>query len=220
MKVGTDAVLLGAWATLKHQPKSILDVGAGTGIIALQLAQRSNAELIDAIELDDDAFEQCVTNFENSPWGDRLFCYHASFQEFVDEIEETYQSIISNPPFYNHTNQLRENTARNKARFTDSLPFTELLFGVEKLLAKEGVFSTIIPEEYHMDFIEIAKSNQLFLNRICYVKGNPTAPIKRCLMEFAFQQKKIQEESLTIELERHEYTKDYVALTKDFYFKM
>ena len=220
MKVGTDGVLLGAWASLKHQPNAILDVGAGTGLIALQMAQRSNAEIIDAIEFNDDAFEQCVDNFENSSWGDRLFCYHASFQEFVEEMDETYQSIISNPPFFNQEHQTRIQSPRNKARFTTTLPFKDLLFGVQQLLSENGLFSCIIPEEYHKEFIALAKEHDLYLNRICYVKGNSQSPIKRCLMEFSFHQLKIEEENLTIEITRHEYTDAYKKLTQDFYLKM
>ncbi|MFZ2429820.1 MAG: methyltransferase, partial [Lutibacter sp.] len=103
MKVGTDGVLLGAWANLDFNPNSILDIGAGTGLIALMMAQRSDSETIDAIELNDAAYEQTVENFENSDWGDRLFCYHASLDEFTDEIDEKYDFIISNPPFYTST---------------------------------------------------------------------------------------------------------------------
>ena len=88
MKVGTDGVLLGAWTSLANQPDSILDIGAGTGLVALMLAQRSTAEIIDAVEVEDNSFEQCVGIFEASPWSDRLFCYHASFQEFYLEMEE------------------------------------------------------------------------------------------------------------------------------------
>ena len=100
MKIGTDAVLLGAWTNLEHNPNSVLDIGAGTGVIALMISQRSSAQLIDAIEIDEGAYEQCVENFENSPWSDRLFCYHASLEEFVNEMEDKYDLIISNPPFY------------------------------------------------------------------------------------------------------------------------
>jgi len=100
MKIGTDAVLLGAWVPLTHTELKVLDIGAGTGVLSLQIAQRSIADTIDAVEIDPDAFEECVTNFENSPWGDRLFCYHAGFVEFYSEMEETYDLIISNPPFF------------------------------------------------------------------------------------------------------------------------
>lgn len=99
MKIGTDAVLLGAWAPIEHQPLSILDIGAGTGVLSLMLAQRCDAMTIDAIEIDDNAYEQCVENFENSPWSDLLFCYHASLEEFTEEIEETFDLIVCNPPF-------------------------------------------------------------------------------------------------------------------------
>lgn len=102
MKVGTDGVLLGAWTPLKTNPFSVLDIGAGTGLLSLMLAQRSFAEQIDALEIDESAYEQCVENFENSKWNDRLFCYHAAFDEFVAEMEseEQYDLIVSNPPFY------------------------------------------------------------------------------------------------------------------------
>ena len=90
MKIGTDAVLLSAWASVTNNPFSVLDIGAGTGVLSLIVAQRCNAQLIDALEIDDKAYEQCVDNFEQSPWGDRLFCYHASLEEFTDEIEEEY----------------------------------------------------------------------------------------------------------------------------------
>ena len=100
MKIGTDGVLLGAWTPIENNPFSILDIGTGTGIIALMLAQRSNAEQIDALEIDEDAYEQATDNFENSPWNDRLFCFHAGLDEFVEEPEDEYDLIVSNPPFH------------------------------------------------------------------------------------------------------------------------
>src|SRR5690606_23546709 len=126
MKIGTDGILLGAWVELKD-PYSILDIGAGTGVIGLMMAQRSDAGLIDAIEIDDDAYEQCVDNFENSPWNDRLFCYHASLNEFAEEMkdEEKYDLIISNPPFYTEVFK-GSDEVRNLARFADALPFEDL----------------------------------------------------------------------------------------------
>jgi len=132
MKVGTDGVLLGAWVSLDTNPDSILDIGAGTGLIALMLAQRSTAETIDALEIDEAAFEQCVENFEASPWGDRLFCYHAGLDEFVTEWEDTYDLIVCNPPFYSE-DVSSGNVSRDTARQNAALPFEELLNGAAAL---------------------------------------------------------------------------------------
>lgn len=219
MKIGTDGVLLGAWATIDHNPYSILDIGAGTGIIALQLAQRSDAEVIDAIEIDEDAYEQCVANFENSPWGDRLFCYHAALDEFVAEIDDEYDLIISNPPFYSE-NYKTTDGARDLARFTEALPFDELIESAVQLLSDEGVFAVVIPRKEEDSFIQKASQVQLFPNRICRVKGNPNSEEKRSMIAFSFKETDIKIENLTIEISRHEYTEEYKNLVKDFYLKM
>ena len=226
MKIGTDSVLLGAWASIKDNPFSILDIGAGTGVLSLMLAQRTNAELIDAIEIDDDAYEQCVNNFEQSPWGDRLFCYHASLEEFVDEIEDKYDLIISNPPFYTEDYRT-ENEQRDLARFSDAMPFEHLIESASQLLSDNGLFSVIIPFKEEESFINIALKFNLFPNRLLRVKGNQSSETKRSLIEFYFHtvpasrqesDKKITK--LIIETNRHQYTQDYINLTKDFYLKM
>ena len=219
MKVGTDGVLLGAWANTSHNPFSVLDIGAGTGLIALMMAQKSSAEIIDAIEIDENAYEQCVENFEASNWGDRLFCYHAGLDEFVEEIEDKYDLIISNPPFYSE-NVLSATAQRDIARANFSLPFEELLEGVSILLSDEGRFNVIIPFKEEEKFIKIASQFNLFPNRITRVKGNLKSEIKRSLLEFSFNQNKITLSELIIEKERHQYTNDYINLTKDFYLKM
>ena len=219
MKVGTDAVLLGAWSALDHMPNTILDIGSGTGILALIMAQRSTAELIDALEIDADAYEQCVHNFETSDWGDRLFCYHASLDEFVGEIEDTYDLIISNPPFYTDHFKSR-NEARNKARFEDALPFEELLTSVSKLLSVTGQLNVIIPFSEEINFISLAKNVDLYPIRILRVRGLEESPVKRSLISFTFQENKIEVSELTIEITRHHYTHDYINLTKDFYLKL
>jgi tRNA1Val (adenine37-N6)-methyltransferase len=219
MKVGTDAVLLGAWSALDHMPNTILDIGSGTGILALIMAQRSTAELIDALEIDSDAYEQCVHNFETSDWGDRLFCYHASLDEFVDEIEDTYDLIISNPPFYTDHFKSR-NEARNKARFEDALPFEELLTSASKLLSVTGQLSVIIPFSEEINFISLAENVDLYPIRILRVRGQEESPVKRSLISFTFQENKIKVSELTIEITRHHYTNDYINLTKDFYLKL
>ena len=222
MKVGTDGVLLGAWCTVDTYPDSILDIGAGTGVIALMLAQRSDAMTIDAVEVDADGYEQTVENFEKSDWGDRLYCYNATFQEFADEIadeEERYDLIVSNPPFYTDDFE-SENASRNKARFTSSLSFEELIFGISKILSENGIFSTIIPFKEEINFIKMAKEHHLFLNKVCRVQGNKKSEVKRSLLAFSFQETELEETHLIIELARHQYTEDYIQLTKDFYLKM
>lgn len=219
MKIGTDAVLFGAWTSIEFQPKHILDIGSGTGVIALMLAQRSHAETIDAIEIDADAYEQCVENFENSPWSDRLFCYHASLLEFTQEIDCKYDLIVSNPPFYT-TDYKTDNLQRDLARFSDALPFDHLVECVSKLLSKHGTFAVIIPFKEEEKFIDFASKVHLFPKRILHVKGNSHSEIKRSLIEFSFEKSNVRFETLIIETSRHQYTEAYIDLTKDFYLKM
>lgn len=220
MKVGTDGVLLGAWTPVVNNPFSILDIGAGTGLIALMLAQRSHAEQIDAIEIDDDAYEQAVENFEESPWGDRLFCYHAGLDEFVEEMEdEEYDIIVSNPPFYTE-NYSSGNEQRDKARFTESLPFEELIEAAAILLSENGIFSVIIPFKEEEKFKAIAAEFGLYPAKITRVKGTPETQIKRSLLAFIRLQTETAVDELVIETARHHYTPEYTALTKDFYLKL
>lgn len=219
MKIGTDGVLLGAWASLDHRPESILDIGSGCGVIALQLAQRSDAITIDAVEIDDEAYEQCSENFENSPWGDRLFCYHASAQEFASEIDESYELIVSNPPFYSE-NYKTNDLARDTARFNDALPFEHLLASVAHLLSENGLFTVILPRKEEAAFISLAEAVGLFPNRICRVKGTANSEEKRTLMEFSFRKKTPMQDTLVIETKRHAYTAEYLKLVADFYLKL
>ena len=222
MKIGTDGVLLGAWCSLKESTKKILDVGSGTGVISLMLAQRFNNATIDSVELENNAHKQSVENFERSVWADRLFCFHSTFQDFAKERKEdgeTYDLIISNPPFYTD-NIKNNNRARNKARSTSFLSFVELISGVSKILSNQGEFTTIIPFKEEAKFIEISKQNNLFLNKICRVKGNNNSDIKRSLLTFSFYKKKLDENNLIIETSRHLYTDEYINLTKNFYIKM
>jgi tRNA1Val (adenine37-N6)-methyltransferase len=151
-----------------------------------------------------------------------LYCYHTTFQEFANELteeQETYDLIVSNPPFYTDEFETK-NDARNKARFTSSLSFKDLLVGVSKILSKNGRFSVIVPYKEEENFIKIAKENTLFLNRVCSVQGNKTSDIKRSLLEFSFSEFDIKETHLIIETGRHQYTEEYKNLTKDFYLKM
>lgn len=221
MKVGTDGVLLGVWTPLSASTYSILDIGSGTGLVALILAQRSLAEQIDAIEIDEDAYEQCVENFEESPWNDRLFCYHAGLDEFTDEIEDRYDLIVCNPPFFK-PNNLIDDQARSKARFYDILPFDELVKSASILLAEDGIFSVIIPFEEEENFLNLAESESLFPIKITHVKGTPTTKIKRSLIAFTKNKKSTSfiTDILTLEIERHLYTPEFKELVKDFYLKL
>ncbi|MFD1062962.1 tRNA1(Val) (adenine(37)-N6)-methyltransferase [Winogradskyella litorisediminis] len=219
MKIGTDGVLLGAWTSIKHNPFAILDIGAGTGILSLIMAQRTDAEVIEAIEIDDNAYEQCANNFENSPWSDRLFCYHASLLEFANEVDDQYDSIICNPPFYSEDYKT-ENTSRDLARFQDAMPFEHLVFAAKKFLSKDGVFSVVIPFKEEIYFEELAAKVGLFAVRKLHVRGHKDADIKRSLIEFSFTKTALKTSELIIENGRHNYTEDYINIVKDFYLNM
>nr|WP_315161538.1 methyltransferase [uncultured Flavobacterium sp.] len=220
MKIGTDGVLLGAWTPIENNPFSILDIGAGTGVIALMLAQRSNAEQIDALEIDEEAYEQSVDNFENSPWSDRLFCFHAGLDEFVEEPEDEYDLIVSNPPFYTDDYK-SENEQRDLARFADAMPFEDLIEAADLLLSENGIFAVIIPFKEEQNFLALAKDYELYPLKITHVKGTPTTEIKRSLLAFSRNENAIiTPDELIIETSRHQYTTEYIELTKDFYLKM
>ena len=229
MKVGTDGVLLGAWTPLDLKPESILDIGTGTGLIALQLAQRSSAFQIDAVEIDEYAYEQAVENFEQSPWNDRLFCYHAALDELVEEAQaeleefgesQCYDLIVCNPPFY--TEDFKTNdVARDMARFQNAMPFAELVAATDLLLSDEGLFSVIIPFKEEKTFIALCAQYNLFPYKITRVKGNPSTAIVRSLLAFGRSSlAEIPSDELVIETTRHQYTPEYIALTREFYLKM
>lgn len=221
MKIGTDGVLLGAWSSLSHHPESILDIGTGTGLIALMMAQRSDASLIDALEIEDNAYEQAVENFEKSDWGDRLFCYHAGFDEFVEEMldEEKYDLIISNPPFYSEDYKTG-NENRDRARFADALPLTELIEGASLLLSKKGHFDLIIPFSEEQYVLEIGRTHNLFPRKITRVKGTEDSPVKRSLISLSFDKTETNIDELILEISRHNYTEEFKNMVKDFYLKL
>ena len=220
MKIGTDGVLLGAWSPVPANCCSVLDIGTGTGIIALMLAQRSTADQIDALEIDENAYEQATENFENSPWEVRLFCFHAGLDELIDEPEDEYDLIISNPPFYTE-NFKTDNDQRDLARFEDAMPFEMLIEAADLLLSENGIFSVIIPFKEEESFLALAKEYELFPMKITRVKGNLTTEVKRSLLAFQrFSTTEIEIDELIIETERHVYTEGYIDLTKDFYLKM
>lgn len=220
MKIGTDAVLLGAWCPIENNPNAILDIGAGTGILSLMLAQRTFAEQIDAIEIEENAYEECVSNFENAPWSDRLFCFHAGLDEFVEDPEDEYDLIVSNPPFYSEDFKT-DNSHRDLARFQDALPFEDLVEAADLLLSENGIFAVVIPYKEEERFIDLCADVELFPIKVTRVKGSHTSPIVRSLLAFKrYELSVLDADELVVEINRHEYTDEYINLTKEFYLKM
>lgn len=215
MKVGTDAVLLGAWTNCGDARK-ILDVGTGTGVLALMLAQKSKGQIW-AIDIDKCSCEEAQENASHCKWGSRLHVQNISMQEFSKENNNDFDVIISNPPYFTDAYKARE-LARNTARHTDELPFNQLIECVAKLLHEEGRFFSILPFSEAQQFKCIAQKNNLFLVKSTRVKTKPDKEPKRLLMMYARKPELLQEDELIIELdERHHYTKEYIELTKDYY---
>lgn len=217
MKVGTDGVLLGAWSKPREHDKFILDIGSGTGIIAIMLAQKTEESFIHAIEIEENAFKQACDNAVNSPWEDRIKVLHVDFNHFVETCDYQYDLIVSNPPYFEHSKPAPEES-RNIARHSNSLERKDLINGVKKILHANGVFNLILPVQEGMDFIELAESNDLYCNYILNVMPNIGKDPKRLIMQFGKEKKDLEEGHLAIELEkRHEYSDEYKELTKDFY---
>ena len=213
MKVGTDGVLLAAWTTPKVG--NILDIGSGTGLIAILLAQRTESALITAIDINQNAYLQTLQNVTNCRWKDRIQVFHSSVQDF--KSRNKYDLIISNPPYFIDSTKAPQHE-RNTARHTDELPFIDLIETVKKHLKRDGLFAIILPTNEAKLFSDEAEKKELYLNRKCLVKPNPNKSSKRVLMEFSFNPTHIIEEKLTIETEkRHQYTKEYIILTQDYY---
>jgi tRNA1Val (adenine37-N6)-methyltransferase len=215
MKVGTDAVLLGSWVNPSNA-KTILDIGTGTGIIALMLAQRSGAR-IDAIDIDNNAFIQATENVNACNWKDRIHIHHISLQQFAPSIHHKYDLIVSNPPYFIDSSKASEES-RTNARHTDHLPFDDLLKGVLHLLNPSGKFYIILPIKEGEFFREMAENNKLYLTKLTRVFTRADKPEKRLLMRFEFIKRMFSEDSIIIEQdERHSYTAAYRELLKDYY---
>ena len=218
MKVGTDGVLLGAWARLVGTEKRLLDIGTGTGLIALMMAQRSPEAIIDAIEIEPEAVRQAEKNTASSPWPGRIRVYAMPVQEFARQATERYDHILSNPPFFIRSLKAPD-VSRSTARHTDTLSLKDLVAAAGRLLAPEGCLSVIYPVEEGGLFEREANKEGLFCQRKWWVKGTPDAAVKRVLMEYSRRKTDCQTEELVIEQTRQSYTARYMELTKDFYLK-
>ena len=214
MKVGTDGVLLGSWISC-NTADTILDIGCGTGLITLMLAQRNKESNITGIEIDKIASQEAQENVGNSDWHERIKIEHAALQNFNAPTQ--FDLIVSNPPFFP---QNKSQQSRDIARHTNRLSFEDLIDNAAKLLAKKGIFSVIIPKDSEEYFCKIAATHKLYCNRVCYIKGNEASEVKRVMMEFSITKSIVLTKHLTIERSRHNYTSKYIQLCKDFYLKM
>ncbi len=215
MKVGTDGVLLGAWVNVDHA-KNILDIGTGTGLLALMVAQRSVAHIV-ALEIDKHAAKQAEENVSNSPWADRIEVIETDFKVYVSDRK--FDVIISNPPYFIDS-LASPDLQRTMARHSGELTHIELLRGVSQLLSTDGEFSVVIPIETVDSFKEIAESCGLFPCRQMLVTTKLGGAPKRALITFSFTGQACETTHLLTEVARHQYSKEYIALTKDYYLKM
>ncbi len=218
MKVGTDGVLLGAWTPVKSSVR-ILDIGTGTGLVALMLAQRSTAS-ITALEIDEAAAAQATENINRSPWKSRIEVIQQDFKHYSKKNDiSKFDTIVSNPPYFNDSLKCPDEQ-RNKARHNDSLTYEELLAGVSELLSREGPFTIVIPMDAGEKIKTLAHKYGLYPSRQLFVITKPGGTPKRTLISFRFTMQVCETEDLLTETSRHQYSEKYIELTRDFYLKM
>ena len=214
LKVGTDGVLLGAWCNLKGA-FSILDVGTGTGLIALMMAQSSTAA-ISAIEIDESSCQDALLNFRNSPWSERLELFASDFNAFKESYSGKYDLVVSNPPFFVQSMKSAD-VASSKARHDVSLTFRQLITGSKRLLHENGRLAVILPFESLDDFRETARLEGFYLARKTVVHPRVGKPPKRVLLEFSPTAVYPESDALVILDESGKYSARFVDLTKEFY---
>lgn len=219
MKVGTDGVLLGAWSRVETS-NHILDIGTGSGLIALMTAQRNPAAVIDAIDIDPAASEQATENAQASPFKERISVHPLSLEDFVAVAPKKYDHIISNPPFFSASLKCPDQQ-RSTARHTDTLSLAGLLTGSLQLLAENGYISLVLPYENLPEIERLIAGTTLAISRLTLVKPRPDTAPKRILVELKNGSVPNREKNeLVIELERHIYSPEYTGLTREFYLKM
>lgn len=215
MKVGTDGVLLGAWTSVQHS-RRILDIGTGTGLVALMLAQRSQSA-ITALEIDSQAAVQATENFGRSPWRDRVEVVVADFKQYRPDTQ--FDVIVSNPPYFVDSMKCPDNQ-RSIARHNNELTYDDLLRGVSVLLSPDGAFTLVIPTDAADRVKDIAQTYCLYPAQQLDVITKPGGTPKRTLITFTFTQQECRTEELLTEVARHQYSDAYAALTKEYHMKL
>lgn len=220
MKVGTDGVLLGAWASVAQRMR-ILDVGTGSGLIALMLAQRteSNSASIMGIEIDRLAFEQALDNSKNSPWSDRVAIQHLAFEQFVENVPRAkLDLIVCNPPYFD-CGTAPADSRRMAARNSKQLDRKSLFAGAIKLLSESGILSVVLPFEQYEESVALAQQFDLHEARTTFVRPTPGQAFKRVLIEFGFEKRETVNEEFFVETSRHQYSDEFAELLGDFYLR-
>jgi len=218
MKVNTDGVLLGAWANLEGA-ETVLDIGTGTGLISLMIAQRTVA-FITGVEIEKNAAEEAVRNVLNSEWSTRIIIQHISFQDFASSTQQKFDLIISNPPFFSNSVK-NTNPHLSIARHNHMLPFTDIIEGTKKLLNKNGKLSLILPFDAAQEFIQNARQENLYLTRLTEIKPFPSKRPNRCLMEFGKSQVAVIITTMSVFDESgKDYSEEFKNMARDFYLKL
>ncbi|AWV46839.1 tRNA (adenosine(37)-N6)-methyltransferase TrmM [Hafnia alvei] len=217
MKVGTDSILLGAWADVSDITGKILDIGSGSGLLALMLAQRTTDSVqIDAVELDDNAALQATENFALSPWAGRVALHHCALQSFTAQTSSRYDLIITNPPYYQPGVECR-NPSRGTARYTSELSHQTLLKHARALASNKGKMAVVLPCDISADFMQLAAGEGWFLLRHTEVAEFANRAPHRALMLFGVEPASLQSDRLVIRDESNAYSDDFRELTNAFY---
>jgi tRNA1Val (adenine37-N6)-methyltransferase len=218
MKVCTDSCLFGAWVANKIQqkiiqPKTILDIGTGTGLLSLMLAQKSSAD-IDAVDIDEASCDEAGKNFDASPWSQRLQVFHSDIKKWA--APHPYNLIICNPPFYEN-DLLPKNSEKTISRHSTALLLEELLMKVKKLLSKKGYFAVLVPYQRSEWFLNIAKEHSLYVDKQMQVRQSTKHHYFRSMLILQLEQRDITKNELSIKDNGNEYTKEFIDLLKDYY---
>ncbi len=217
MKVGTDGVLIGCWADVAGS-KTLLDIGTGSGVIALILAQRTADDaIIHGVEIEPEAAEQARLNVAASPWPDKIEVFPVRIQEFRPDLK--FDHIVTNPPFFVNS-FLPPDKRRKEARHAASLSFTDLIAAVVNLLDPAGKFSLIIPPVEGAVLREYALQKGLYCSRLWEFRPRPEKKIERWLMEFSFQEQETAKGEVVMYADGNEWSESFKALSRDFYIKL